>query len=272
LIENRIDKLGRPESNRRTWNIAFFFSVPSVSLCLSLLPSKIGQVDVLTPRDFELEPSEMKPVSNEVIERQLAWRYATKVFDTAKTIPDADWETLEKSLVLCPSSWGLQPWKFFVVTDPALKAKLKAASWNQSQITDASHVIVFAIKKDLNVTDIDNFIARTAEVRETTVESLAGFRKMLVGMMVNPPFDINEWAARQAYIAIGFFMATAAMLGIDVCPIEGFEPSKYDEILGLSAQGCTACVVAAAGYRSNTDKYANLPKVRYKTEDVVTRI
>ncbi len=214
----------------------------------------------------------MKPVSNEVVERQLGWRYATKLFDTARKIPDEDWNTLEQALVLTPSSFGLQPWKFLVITDPEVKAKLKPASWHQAQIVDASHLIVFAIRKNLSVADIDGFVARTAEVRGTTVEALAGFRKMLVGTMTNLPFDINEWAARQAYIAIGFFMATAAMMGIDVCPIEGFEPQKYDEILDLAPLGYSACVVAAAGYRSATDKYANLPKVRYKTEDVVTRL
>lgn len=214
----------------------------------------------------------MKPVSNETVDRQLAWRYATKVFDSTKPISDVDWMTLENSLVLCPSSFGLQPWKFFIVTDADTKAKLKPATWNQSQVVDASHVVVFAIKKDLNADDIDRFIARTAEVRGTTVEALAGFRKMLIGTMINPPFDINEWAARQVYLAIGFFMSTAAMLGIDVCPIEGFQPAKYDEILGLGSKGYASCVVAAAGYRSMDDKYANIPKVRYKTEDVVHRI
>ena len=214
----------------------------------------------------------MKPVSNEFVERQLGWRYATKLFDTTRPISEEDWQTLEQSLVLSPSSFGLQPWKFFIVSDPAVKAKLKPASWNQSQVVDASHVVVFAIRKNLGLADIERFIERTAEVRGTTVESLAGFKKMLVGTMTNPPFDINEWAARQVYIAIGFFMATAAMMGIDVCPIEGFEPAKYDEILGLPEQGYSACVVAAAGYRSNDDKYAKVPKVRYKTEDVVERI
>lgn len=214
----------------------------------------------------------MKPVSNEVVERQLGWRYATKMFDDTRKIPERDWHTLEQTLVLTPSSFGLQPWKFFVITDHETKAKLKQASWHQAQIVDASHIIVFAIRKNLSVADIDGFVARTAEVRGTTVEALAGFRKMLVGTMTNLPFDINEWAARQVYIAIGFFMAAAAMLGIDVCPIEGFEPEKYDEILNLAPQGYGSCVVAAAGYRSSNDKYANMPKVRYKTEDVVTRL
>ena len=214
----------------------------------------------------------MKPVSNDVVERQLGWRYATKVFDATSKIPDADWRTLENALVLTPSSFGLQPWQFFVVTDPSIKGRLKPASWNQAQIVDASHVVVFAIRKNLSASDIDNYVALTAEIRGVTVESLVGFRKMMVGTLHHPTFDVNEWATRQVYIALGFFMAAAAMLGIDTCPIEGFEPPKYDEILGLAPLGYGACVVAAAGYRSNDDKYAALPKVRFKTEDVVTRV
>jgi len=214
----------------------------------------------------------MKPVTNDVVERQLGWRYATKLFDTTLKIPDTDWQTLEQALVLTPSSFGLQPWKFFVVTDPATKSRLKQASWNQAQIADASHVVVFAIRKNLSIADIERYVARTAEVRGVTVESLVRFHQAMVGTLSSPSFDINEWAARQVYIALGFFMATAAVLGVDTCPIEGFEPKKYDEILGLPPLGYGACVVAAAGYRSKDDKYASVPKVRFKTEDVVHRI
>ena len=214
----------------------------------------------------------MKPVSNEVVDHQLGWRYATKVFDSHRKISDTDWQTLERALVLTPSSFGLQPWHFVVVTDPETKARLKPVSWNQSQIVDASHVVVLAIKKALSIADIDGYVARTAEVRGVTIESLAKFRQIMVGTLESPSFDINEWAARQVYIALGFFMASAAMVGIDTCPIEGFEPKKYDEILGLTPRGYRSVVVAAAGYRSKDDRNAALPKVRFKTEDVVTRI
>ena len=240
-------------------------------------PPKISSVNLHPPallniEPISLEPSVSKPVSNDVIERQLAWRYATKVFDSSLTIPEADWQTLERALVLTPSSFGLQPWRFYVVTDAATKQQLKPASWNQSQIVDASHVVVFAIKANLGVAEIDRYIARTAEVRGVSVESLVKFRQMMVGSLESPTFDLNEWATRQVYIALGFFMSTAAMLGVDVCPIEGFEPSKYDEILGLTPTGYRSVVVAAAGYRSKADKNALLPKVRFKTDDVVTHI
>ena len=223
-------------------------------------------------RWFFLELMLMKPVENDVVERQLGWRYATKAFDPGRKIPAPDWQTLEQSLVLSPSSFGLQPWHFYVVTDANIKTQLKPASWNQSQIVEASHLVVFAIKKNLGAAEIDQYLARTAEVRGVSIESLAPFRKMLVGSLESPKFDINEWAARQAYIALAFFMSSAAMLGIDTCPIEGFEPHKYNEILGLTPHGHHASVVAAAGYRSSEDKYAKLPKVRFRTEDVVTHL
>lgn len=214
----------------------------------------------------------MKPVSNEIVESQLVWRYATKVFDSTRRIPDDDWKTVEHALVMTPSSFGLQPWKFIVVTDEAVKAALKPATWNQSQVVDASHVVIFAIQKNLSAVEIDRYVARTAEVRGVTVESLVKFRQSMVKSLTNPPFDINEWATRQVYIALGFFMAAAAMLGIDTCPIEGFDPKKYDDILGLEPLGYGAAVVGAAGYRSPDDKYAAVPKVRFKSDDVITRI
>lgn len=214
----------------------------------------------------------MKPVSNDVVEQQLGWRCATKVFDATKKIPDADWSTLEKSLILSPSSYGLQPWKFFVVNDPEIRAKLKPTSWNQSQIVDASHLVVLAIRKNFGVADIERFVARTAEVRGVAIESLAKFQQMMVGTLLNGSINLDVWATHQVYIALGFFMAAAAMLGIDTCPMEGFEPAKYDEILGLAPLGYHAAVVATAGYRSTGDKYAGQTKVRYKAEDLIVRI
>ncbi len=214
----------------------------------------------------------MKPVADEVLLRQLQWRYATKQFDTARKIPAEDWRTLEQALVHAPSSFGLQPWKFFVVTDPELKAKLKSASWNQAQITDASHLVVFAIKKNLGAGDVDRYLARIAEVRGVQVETLEGFKKMLLGSLGRPVEDVNAWAQRQLYIALGFFLSAAAMLGIDACPMEGFQPDQYDAILGLTEIGYGATVIATAGYRAADDPYIKMPKVRYKPEEVVVHL
>ncbi len=214
----------------------------------------------------------MKPVPDEVVLRQFQWRYATKKFDPSRKIAAEDWQSLEQALIHAPSSYGLQPWKFFIVTDPDLKAKLKLASWNQAQITDASHLVVFAIKQNLGAADVDRYLARIAEVRSVPLESLDGFKKMLLGSLNRPVEEVNAWAMRQLYIALGFFLSAAAMLGIDACPMEGFQPEQYDEILGLSEMGYGATVLATAGYRAADDPYVKLAKVRYKPEDVVIHL
>lgn len=217
--------------------------------------------------------SSSQPVSNETILQQLRWRYATKLFDSSRKITDADWATLEEALVLTPSSYGLQPWKFVVVTDQATKDKLVPISWGQRQVADASHVVVFAVRKPLTESDVDRLIARTSEIRSVPIESLAGFQKMMMRSLVPPPasVDIHHWAALQAYIALGNFMTTAAMMGIDTCPMEGIVPAKYDELLELPRDGYGTVVVCTAGYRSAADKYATLPKVRFPTDQVVSR-
>jgi nitroreductase len=214
----------------------------------------------------------MKPVSNETVLQQLKWRYATKKFDPARAVSADDWATLEQSLVLTPSSFGLQPWRFIVITDPETKGKLKPLSFGQHQIVDGSHLVVFAIRQNLSADDIDKYVARTAEVRGSTVEALAGFRKVMIGALHGGSINLNHWASLQVYIALGQFMATAAMMGIDTCPMEGINPAGYDQLLGLPEQGYATLVACVAGYRAPDDKYAQLPKVRFKTEDVVVRI
>jgi nitroreductase len=195
----------------------------------------------------------------------LNWRYATKSFDPNQTIPAETWTALEDALVLTPSSYGLQPWKFLVVTSQALKEQLRPLSWNQSQVTNCSHYVVFTIQKNLSAEHVDHFVARTAEVRNQPIDSLMGYRNMMVSDVVQGArsFNVNEWATRQAYIALGNFMTSAAMLGVDTCPMEGIEPVKYDKVLGLHEKGLATVVACAAGYRSLDDKYAELAKVRF---------
>jgi len=205
---------------------------------------------------------------------QLNWRYATKQFDPQRKISAEHWEALEEALVLTPSSYGLQPWKFVVVKDPAIREKLVPASWGQHQIADASHLVVFAVKKNLTEQDIDNYVKRIAEVRGIPPESLAEFRGYMVGGLIHR-FDDEKrtvWMMKQLYIALGNFLTSAAMLGIDACPMEGIEPAKYDEILGLAKHGLSAVVVATAGYRAATDKYSQAKKVRFPREEVLLQI
>ncbi|MBS0203583.1 MAG: NAD(P)H-dependent oxidoreductase [Planctomycetes bacterium] len=214
----------------------------------------------------------MSPVSSQTVLEQLKWRYAVKKFDPVRPISPEDWTVLEQSLVLSPSSFGLQPWRFVVITNPDTKSQLKPISYGQQQVVDASHVVVFAIRQNLSTDDIDKFVARTAEVHGKTVETLAGFRKVMVGTLHGGSINLNHWATLQVYIALGQFMAAAAMMGIDTCPMEGIVPAKYDALLGLNEQGYATAVACVAGYRATDDKYAQLPKVRFKTEDVVVRI
>jgi len=213
----------------------------------------------------------MSIISGDSLLEQLTWRYATKKFDPAKKISAADWAVIEKALVLTPSSYGLQPWKFIVVTDPALKAKLRPASWNQSQVEDCSHLVVLTAKVDVTEADVDRFVARMAEVQGVPVESLAGYKGFMVGDLVKGPrhATIQDWAARQTYIALGNLMTSAALLGVDACPFEGIEPAKYDEILGLKGTGYTTISACPLGYRAARDKYAAVPKVRFEAKDVV---
>lgn len=216
----------------------------------------------------------MKPVSNETLLRQLNWRYATKKFDPTKSIAGEDWAALEQALVLTPSSIGLQPWKFVVVTDPDTKSRLVPASWGQKQAAECSHFVVFAVRRDLSVDHVDRHIARMAEVLGVTLDSLVKFKAMMIGNLDKAREEgrLDTWQEHQVYIALGQFMACAAMLRIDTCPMEGIEPANYDEILGLAGTDYATVVACAAGYRAADDKNATRKKVRFKTEDVVVRI
>ena len=212
-------------------------------------------------------------ISHDTLLAALNWRYATKKFDPAQKIADATWAVLEQALILTPTSYGMQPLKFLVLTDPALRAQLVPVSWGQTQPVDCSHYVVLAARAQNTEADVAHYLARMAEVRGMPVEALAGFGKVLLGDVVHGPRGqmALEWAARQSYIALGNFMTAAALLGVDTCPMEGFEPAKYDEILGLPAQGFRAVVACAAGYRADDDKYAALPKVRFPASELIER-
>ena len=205
---------------------------------------------------------------------QLNWRYATKQFDPNRKISSYDWATLEDALLLTPSSGGLQPWKFIVVTDPAVRARLQPASYGQAQIVDASHLVVFTAKTNFNEADVDAHLRRTAEVQGIPIESLAPFRAMLVGGIVQSMDEParDAWARNQAYIALGNLLTSAALLGIDACPMEGFDRAQYDAILGLKAQGYATAVIATLGYRTTADKNAGAPKVRFPKEKVFAHV
>jgi len=201
----------------------------------------------------------------------LQWRYATKVFDATKKIPADVWDALEKSLVLTPTSYGLQPYQFLVVQDAAKRAALLPNSWGQKQVVDCSHFVVFTARTEMKDADVDKLIARTVELRKLPVGSLDAYRGMMIGDIVNGPRGkiAHEWAARQVYIALGNLMTCAAVLGVDACPMEGINPTEYDKILGVAGTGYKTVVALALGYRAASDKYASLAKVRYETSELV---
>jgi len=216
----------------------------------------------------------MNPISNDTLLDALNWRYATKQFDPTKQIDDTTWTTLEQSMVLAPSSFGLQPWKFVVVTDPVVKEELVEVSWKQTQPRDASHHVVFAVRQDIGDEHLDRYMARTAEVRGVPVEDMASFRDVIKSSLdgARKKGTLDDWQTKQIYIALGQFMAAAALLGVDTCPMEGIVPDRYDEILGLTGTGWATVVACAAGYRSADDKYATTPKVRFPADEVIQRI
>lgn len=202
------------------------------------------------------------------------WRYATKRFDPAKKIPADVWETLERALILTPTSYGLQPYHFIVMTDLEKRAELLAHSWNQHQVVDCSHYIVFTAKTKMTEADVDHFIQRTAEIRKSSVESLAAYRGMMLGDVVHGSRGkiAHEWATRQTYIALGNLMTCAAMLGVDACPMEGLVPAEYDRVLNLFDSGYATVVACALGYRAANDKYASIPKVRFEANELIRKI
>lgn len=204
----------------------------------------------------------------------LNWRYATKAFDAAQKIPADTWQILEKALVLTPTSYGLQPYQFLVINDPAKRAALLPYSWNQRQVVDCSQFVVFTARTEMKKADVDKLVARISSVRGVPAESMTPYWNMMIGDVVNGPRGkvAHEWAARQVYIALGNLMTCAAVLGVDACPMEGLNPVEYDRVLNLNGSGYATVVACAMGYRSASDKYAGLAKVRYEARDLVKYI
>jgi len=209
--------------------------------------------------------------NSETLLQALRWRYATKTFDAGRQIDPSTWATLEQSLVLTASSYGLQPWKFLVITNAAIRAELRPHSWNQSQITDCSHLVVLLKKRVITAADADRLVQTTASTRGIEASLLDGYRNMIQVDLIEGPRSqvIGQWAANQVYIALGNLLTSAALLGVDTCAMEGFSPADYDRILGLESSDYQSCVVCACGYRSADDKYASLAKVRYSNTDLI---
>ncbi|MFN3696118.1 MAG: NAD(P)H-dependent oxidoreductase [Pseudobdellovibrio sp.] len=213
----------------------------------------------------------MNKIDNELLFKQLNWRYACKKFDPTKKIRESDWNILVESLRLSASSYGLQPWKFIVVQNPEIRKQLLPLSWGQTPVTDASHFVVLTYKEKMDEAHIDKFIQETAKVRGMDASTLNGYKDMMMGDLVKGPRAqvINWWAQRQVYIAMGSILTTAAMMEIDTLPMEGLDPAGYDKVLGLEGTGYKTVAAVACGYRAADDKYQHAKKVRFETKDVV---
>jgi nitroreductase len=206
---------------------------------------------------------------NDII-KKLEWRYATKEFDPSKKVSEEDMHILLESARLAPSSYGLQPWKFIVVENAEIREKLKEVAWNQSQITDASHLVVLCRLCCLDESHVQKHVEKTAELRSVSLEELSGYKDMMIGDIKNRTKEgLEHWMAKQVYIALGFMLHTAAEMKIDTCPMEGFDPKRFDEILGLENLGVNSVVLCAVGYRKDTDGSAHAKKSRFHKEDVV---
>ncbi|WP_026837848.1 NAD(P)H-dependent oxidoreductase [Gillisia sp. JM1] len=203
----------------------------------------------------------------------LNWRYATKKFDANREVSSKDIETLLEAIQLTASSYGLQPYEIIVLKDAALREKLKAHSWNQTQITDSSEVIVFANKTNITSSYVDSYLQDIAQTRGLKIEDLQGLKGMVEStiMKLNTE-DQSTWAAKQAYIALGNLLSAAANLRIDTCPMEGFDVAKYDELLNLKEKGLTTAVIVTVGYRSEDDQTQFAAKVRKSKEDLINKL
>jgi nitroreductase len=211
----------------------------------------------------------MAAIASKDLLEQLNWRYAVKQFDPSRKLSAEQWQTLQEALVLTPTSFGLQPWHAVVVTDQATKDKFPPLAWNQQQPKDASHVVVIAARVGVNAGDVDALMARTAEVRGVSVESLAGYAGMIKGFIPQVP-NPDAWCAKQAYIACGTLLAAAALIGVDACPMEGIDAAAVDQLLGLRAKGYATQHLVVLGFRHPDDKYQGLKKVRFPAERQIT--
>ena len=200
----------------------------------------------------------------------LQWRYATKKFDSERIVPKEKLDILKRAFNLTATSYGLQPLKLVIVNNEELQQNLQEASYNQKQLGTASHVLVICIEKEIDKTFIENYFKYVRDIRNTPDDILHPFRESLIGDFEKKPLDeIHNWATHQAYLVLGTLLTVCAVEGVDSCPMEGFEPKKYDEILKLNEHNLCSVLALPVGYRSQDDFFAELKKVRRPLEETI---
>ncbi len=206
--------------------------------------------------------------------QDLQWRYATKKMDPSKAVPQDKVDRIVEAVRLTASSSGLQPYEVFVVTNPELRAQIKPHAWNQAQVTDCSHLLVFAAWDNYTVERINHMFDLVNTVRGFKNEGWEAYRQQILNTYPQRDAETNyQHAARQAYIGVGTALIAAAQEKVDSVPMEGFDPAKVDQILGLNARGLRSVVILPLGYRANEgDWLQNLEKVRRPQEEFVTEM
>ena len=205
--------------------------------------------------------------------KNLEWRYATKKFNPQRKVRSYDLEKLKRAIQLSVSSYGLQFYKVLIIEDPKIRKELKPVSWNQNQITEASHLFVFCNYREVKTEDINAFIHLTAQTRNISYDKLQGYGDFISAKLnEKTKTQLTNWLERQPYLALSTLLMACAELKIDACPMEGFETDKYNEILGLEEKGLNACVIATIGYRDDSDRSQSLPKVRKPMERLFEKI
>lgn len=204
---------------------------------------------------------------------KLNWRYATKKFDATKKLTAEQLDFLKNAIRLSPSSFGLQPWKFYLVSNPAVRQEMLAASYNQPQISDASHIFVIASRVGFNASDVEAYINDIATTRNVSLESLEPAKNAMFGSISHKtPEALDDWCARQSYLALGFLLSACAENDIDACPMEGFDAAAVSKILNTEADGYFARAYCAVGFRSADDSYAQAAKVRFPLEKIIKEV
>lgn len=202
----------------------------------------------------------------------LQWRYATKIFDNSKKIEQDIIDEILEAANLTASSYGLQPFRIIHVKNEEIRKELVTHSWNQSQVADASDLLVIAIEKNIDEAFVDNFINNIVETRKIDANSLEGYKNMMMGITAFDEDTHNKWASNQAYIVLGNILSACAHYKVDSCPLEGIIKEKYDEILGLDKLNLSTVVACPIGFRSDKDTYQHYPKVRRPHEEFIVEI
>ena len=203
----------------------------------------------------------------------LQWRYAVKKFDKNKTLSLSQINTLKEAFNLTATSYGLQPLKLVVIKNKSIQEELVLHSWNQPQVVDASHVLVICVPQKYTSQEVENYFKLVQDIRETPEAIIAPFKKFLTAEIEKKTQEeLLIWNKNQAYLVLGNLLTVCALEKIDACPMEGFVPEKYDEVLGLTAQNLTSVLVLPVGFRADDDYMKDLKKVRKNIEDVVIEI